>query len=209
MGFLWFKKKEDNFEDKWDELHSGLKNSFSNIKKDFDHVMKNIDHLHSRKDEHHTRIENLEKKLILLEEILEEFRKNKEKGVRSERSTIERVQSFNRSTSFMNVQMIKNLTPSQKQVVILLLNSKNPMSYKTIADQLEISIVTIRRHINDIKRAGVRIREKVSVKNRIKVFYLDDKLKEDLLKKGEKVIVREEKQDEEPEKPVKVRDYIG
>ncbi len=209
MGFLWFRKKEDDFEEKWDNLHSGLKNSFSNIKKDLEHVMKNIEHLHSKKDEHHSRLENVEKKLVLMEEILEELRKNHEKGVKNERSMIEHVQSFNRSTSFMNVQIIKNLTPAQKQVVILLLNSKNPMSYKMIADQIGISIVTIRRHINDIKRAGVKIREKVSVKNRIKVFYLDDKLREDLSKKSDKVIVRGEKEVEEPIKPSKVRDYIG
>jgi len=211
MGFLWFKKKEGDSEEKINQLHSSLKSSFSNIKRDFEHTMGHIDHLHSKKEEHHGRLTKIEERLILLEQMLHDI---KGKKIKVERSTIERVQSFNHSESFMNVQTVKNLTPSQKQVVFLLLQSKNPLNYQAIADQVGSNIVTVRRHINDIKRAGVGIKEKISVRNRSKVFYLDAELKEALKNKKVKVRVdsegnKGEKDSEEGLEVVSVRDYIG
>ncbi|MBU3940331.1 MAG: helix-turn-helix domain-containing protein [Nanoarchaeota archaeon] len=211
MGFLWFNKKGDGSEEKWDQLHKGLKASFSNIKRDFEHSMGHIDHLHSKKEEHHSRLTKIEERLVLLEQMLLDFRGKKSKV---ERSTIERVQSFNHSESFMNVQTIKNLTPSQKQVVFLLLQSKNPLNYQAIADKVGSNIVTVRRHINDIKRAGVKVKEKISVKNRSKVFYLNDELKKELRQKKVKVKVDSEgnmgeNSSEEGIEVVPVRDYIG
>ena len=211
MGFLWFNKKRDGQEEKWDQLHKGLRASFSNIKQDFDHSMGHIDHLHSKKEEHHSRLTKIEERLILLEQMLHDIKGKKDKV---QRSTIERVQSFNHSESFMNVQIVKNLTPSQKQVVFLLLNSKNPLNYQVIADQVGSSIVTVRRHINDIKRAGVEVKEKISVKNRSKVFYLDEELKGILNPKKSKVKVdsegnKGENNSERGIEVVPVRDYIG
>ena len=150
-------------------------------------------------------------RLILLEQMLHDIKGKKDKV---QRSTIERVQSFNHSESFMNVQIVKNLTPSQKQVVFLLLNSKNPLNYQVIADQVGSSIVTVRRHINDIKRAGVEVKEKISVKNRSKVFYLDEELKGILNPKKSKVKVdsegnKGENNSERGIEVVPVRDYIG
>jgi len=211
MGFLWFNKKRDGSEEKWDQLHKGLKASFSNIKRDFEHSMGHIDHLHSKKEEHHGRLTKIEERLVLLEQMLLDFRGKKTKV---ERSTIEHVQSFNHSESFMNVQIVKNLTPSQKQVVFLLLQSKNPLNYQAIANSVGSSIVTVRRHINDIKRSGVKVKEKISVKNRSKVFYLDNELKEELGQKKVKVKVdsegnKGENDSEEGIEVVPVRDYIG
>ncbi|MBU1245775.1 MAG: HTH domain-containing protein [Nanoarchaeota archaeon] len=211
MGFLWFKKKEGDSEEKINQLHSSLKSSFSNIKRDFEHSMGHIDHLHSKKEEHHGRLTKIEERLILLEQMLLDLKGKKSKVGRS---TIERVQSFNHSESFMNVQTIKNLTPSQKQVVFLLLQSKNPLNYQVIADKVGSSIVTVRRHINDIKRAGVEVKEKISVKNRSKVFYLNDELKEELGQKKVKGRVDSEgnmggNSSEEGIEVVPVRDYIG
>jgi predicted ArsR family transcriptional regulator len=86
----------------------------------------------------------------------------------------------------MNVQSLKNLTPAQKQILALMSYTNGPLCYDDMSKKLGLNIVTVRRHLNDIKRSGIKVEEKVSVRGRKKVFLLDKKTKNILLKQRKK-----------------------
>jgi chromosome segregation ATPase len=65
--FGWFKKRDDK---RVDELESSIKNSFQNMRTDMSHVSKWITHFKTKHEEHHTKIEDLHKRIELLEELL-------------------------------------------------------------------------------------------------------------------------------------------
>lgn len=175
---FWFFKKRGDLNKKFEQLKESLSYSFSNVKKD---IVLLKDELSLMKEDQNERILELETKVDLLASIIEGKPENK--FMLEEKGVIERVQSFNRSgQSFMNVQLIGNLTPAQKQVILLLLHENEAVDYKTIGKRLGINEITARRHINDIERSGVKINKKMSVKTKRKMFFLDDDLKNKLLK---------------------------
>ena len=79
----------------------------------------------------------------------------------------------------MNVQnqpLKDKLTPSQKRVLNLLDKTSIPLDYETIANELKLSIITVRRHINDIKKV-FEIKEMMDVDRGRKVFYIGKEAK--------------------------------
>ncbi|MBL7147307.1 MAG: HTH domain-containing protein [Nanoarchaeota archaeon] len=183
MVFWFLKKRDDNLK----EMHNKLHNSFTNLKGDIEGIISWINHFKNKHDYHDKKHEEVLKQI----ETLKQFMQNhiKEYHPEEERSIVhERVQSFNRSDqSFMNVQsedsINKKLTPSQKKVIHLLLISRMPLDYKIMAKELKVSVVTVKRHINDIKKIGFGIKEKVNVDTRSKVFYVENKIKKALIVK--------------------------
>lgn len=172
MSFWFFKKRED-IHGKVHKLERGVSDSFVNLKKDMDKISGWIDHFKNKHDHHDRRLNAIEQRLNELYEIINAD------NIDEHAEEIECVQSFNRSdASFMNVQSLENLTPAQKQVLILLSYAGGPLDYEAISAKLRLNIITIRRHINDLKRLGIPIIEKVSVRNRRKVFLLSKKVRE-------------------------------
>ncbi len=183
MSLFNFFKKREMAEEQFSEIHTILDSSFSRVKTDMEKVGKWIEHLDDHKDHHNKRLNELDHRLKILESKLIE---QNHTSVEDNHSKLERVQSFNRSVQpIMNVQKIDELTPAQKQVVGLLVYSEEPLSYNDISNKLKINIVTVRRHINDIKRAGFEIKERVSVKSRRKVFFVKDSVRNSILKTSE------------------------
>jgi len=83
----------------------------------------------------------------------------------------------------MNVQVLKDkMTPSQKNLLNLLRNASIPLDYEIIAKELGLSTVTVRRHMNDIKRL-FEIKEMRDVDRGRKVFYIDKEAKMTLKRK--------------------------
>ncbi len=177
---VWKIFRKDSFiEERISEVHTILESSFSKVKEDIDQVGEWIRHFDNYKDEQHKKFINFEERLRSIEQYIINSNENKNQTGHSEN---EHVQSFNRSIQpIMNVQKIDDLTPAQKQVVGILIYSGGPLSYEDISNKLKINVVTVRRHINDIKRAGFKIKEKVSVKNRRKMFMLDEDIKQTIL----------------------------
>src|SRR3989338_189718 len=179
MGFLFFGKKRDDAE--LEEMHKRVSESFSRVKKDIDKIGGWISHLDHHKKTHDSRIEELERRIIAVEHHL--------RGS----ATIERssIQSFNRdqsrsNQSFMNVQSLSDkITPKEKRVILCLLEAQMPLEYSEIAKKLEVSVITTRRHINDIKKSGFKIEEKMNTLTKRKVFYIDQRTKKALLAKSE------------------------
>jgi len=178
MVFWLFKKRSDY---KIKKIHNMMENSFSNIKKDIGSVSLWINHFKGKHKEHEDSFDKLIKEI-------EEIKKMVEKHMEEhhfERSigrsiAIERVQSFKHSNqSFMNVQnqpLKDKLTPSQKRVLNLLDKTSIPLDYETIANELKLSIITVRRHINDIKKV-FEIKEMMDVDRGRKVFYIGKEAK--------------------------------
>lgn len=183
MAFWFFKRKEEKDSK---EIEEKLKNSFKNIREDIGNLNDWVDHFKNKHEKHDGKFEHVLKRLEILEN---QFLGHvKDEGLHAEKEgDFERVQSFNRSNqSFMNVQSdnldiqldnLKNLTPAQKRILLLMMGSGGPLGYEEIANKLKLSIVTARRHVNDILRGGVPLRQKMSVKNRRKMFQIDPNLR--------------------------------
>src|SRR3989338_7405429 len=179
MGFLFFGKKRDDAE--LEEMHKRVSESFSRVKKDIDKIGGWISHLDHHKKTHDSRIEELERRILAVEHHL--------RGS----ATIERssVQSFNRvqsrsNQSFMNVQSLSDkITPKEKNVILCLLESDFPLEYSMLAKKLGISVITTRRHINDIKKSGFNIEERMDVNTKRKVFFIKNEIKRAILGKNE------------------------
>lgn len=171
-------------------LKSSLKDSFSNVKQDISSIGDWIKVFKEKDKTHEEKFKEIDGQIQVLQRLVEHQMAKNEDNL-NERSIVhERVQSFNRSDqSFMNVQkavgstksISKRLTPMQKKVVALLSIAKKPINYETIARELRINLVTVRRHINDIKRAGLDIKEKVSVDNKRKVFFIEEQTKQKII----------------------------
>ena len=186
MIFNFFRKRRD-FHARLDNLHNHLGDSFSKIKDDVKKLSSWINYFDSKTKEHDHKLNFILKKIELIENMLENKQENSE-DVIEDKQTIERIQSFNRSNqSFMNVQSLKNLTPAQKQILILLSYAGGPLGYDDMSKKLGLNVITVRRHLNDIKRVGIQIEEKVSVRGRKKVFLLDKRTKGMVLKQKVRV----------------------
>jgi len=170
MVWWLFSKKEDSNR-KVKDLHKSLERSFYHLKNDMSNVNEWILHFKDKHSKHENDFSEVFRRVKVMEQMMERLNdqiKKSNKNLDDEElehsTTIERVQSFERSdASFMNVQ-----------------------SDHSIAKQLKLNIVTIRRYINDMKRLGVPIKEKVSVKNRRKMIYVDQKLISELREKRTK-----------------------
>jgi len=180
MVFWFFKKKRD---DEIKNIHGIIEKSFSNVKKDMGNLSSWIHHFKGKHEEHNDSFDKLMNDIEYIKKIfenhVEEHHSEEERSI-----AIERVQSFNRSNqSFMNVQVLKDkLTPSQKKVINLLSKANIPLDYETIAKELKLSIITIRRHINDIKKV-FELKEMSDIDRGRKVFYIDKKTRMTLKRK--------------------------
>ncbi|MBI2110100.1 HTH domain-containing protein [Candidatus Woesearchaeota archaeon] len=194
----WLSKKDVDVEKKLGLMNTNLAVSFGNLKRDILAIKEWIDHFKAKEVDNDFRFRRLEETILELknsvisaDKLVGENPVYSEKLDARERSItpIERVQSFNRSDqSFMNVQSLENLpkfgvgqlerlTPAQKNLVALLLHAGGPLGYEEIAKKLGLNLVTVRRHLNDVLRAGVPVMAKMSVNTRRKMFYVSEILK--------------------------------
>lgn len=178
MGFWIFGNKK---EDRVKKIEDNLKGSFSNIKKDFGTIHEFISHFRKKHDDHDERFERIEKELEILQNLIVQTPSSDD-----ERSIVQsRSIAFNRSIEpFMNVQSLKNvITPAQKKVIHALSLAEIPLEYEDLAKELGLSIVTVRRHINDLKRMGFNVKEKVNIENGRKVFFIEKAVKRVIMRR--------------------------
>ena len=176
---LWFfgNKKEDRVK----KIEDNLKGSFSNIKKDFGTIHEFISHFKKKHDDHDERFERIERELEMMRNLIVQTPSSDD-----ERSIVQsRSIAFNRSNDpFMNVQSLKNMiTPAQKKVIHALSLAEIPLEYEDLAKELGLSIVTIRRHLNDLKRMGFDVKEKINIENGRKVFFIERAVKKAIMRR--------------------------
>jgi len=180
MGFWFFSRKKD---DEISKLKDNLRISFSNINQDVGLINEILNHFREKHSNYDKKFEHLERDIAEIRHLLE--KKDKIATGRSsfERSIVhERSRAFKRSNqSFMNVQSLKRLkeylTPAQKRVIQMLNLAEIPLEYEDIARELKLSVITVRRHINDIKKMGFQIKEKMNVDAGRKVFFIENVMK--------------------------------
>ena len=178
MAFWIFGNKK---EDKIKKIEGDLKNSFSNIKRDFSTVHEFLNHFRKKHDDHDKRFERIERELEMLQNLIAQTPSSDD-----ERSIVQsRSIAFNRSIDpFMNVQSLKNtITPAQKKVIHALSLAEIPLEYEDLAKELGLSIVTIRRHLNDLKRMGFDVKEKINIENGRKVFFIERAVKKAIMRR--------------------------
>ncbi|MEK6932972.1 MAG: HTH domain-containing protein [Nanoarchaeota archaeon] len=178
MAFWFFGDKK---EDKIKKIEGDLKNSFSNIKRDFSMVHEFLSHFRKKHDDHDERFERIERELEMLRNLIVQTPSSDD-----ERSIVQsRSIAFNRSIDpFMNVQSLKNtITPAQKKVIHALSLAEIPLEYEDLARELGLSIVTVRRHLNDLKRMGFDVKEKVNIENGRKVFFIEKTMKKVIMRR--------------------------
>ncbi len=178
MAFWFFGKEK---EDRVKKIEDNLKTSFSYIKNDISFVTKFLNNLTNKHQEHDEKFEKMDRQLKELREMVLSM------GVVDDGRSIvhERSIAINHSNqSFMNVQSLKNtITPAQKKVIHLLGLADVPLEYEDLAKELKLSVVTVRRHINDIKRMGFDVKEKMNVENGRKVFFIEKVVKREIMSK--------------------------
>lgn len=215
MGFLWFRKKEDNLDEKFKDLHFGLKNSFSNIKKDFEHVISRVDHLHSKKDEHHNKLDKLDKRLREIE-VFFEMMKEKEaefihkgalskQSVQTGRTGVVRtaVQTPVFQTGFLG--KLKSLTPTERNLVWSLVNTDLKLSYDDISVVIGKDKSTVRGLMNSVRRKYDDIVSEATEENGRKRFFIEEDIKSEVMRDFKHA----QKAKKNGKKMAQVRDYIG
>ena len=178
MTFWFFGNKK---EDRVKKIEDNLKGSFSNIKKDFGTIHEFISHFKKKHDDHDERFERIERELEMMRNLIVQTPSSDD-----ERSIVQsRSIAFNRSIDpFMNVQSLKNtITPAQKKVIHALSLAEIPLEYEDLAKELGLSIVTIRRHLNDLKRMGFDVKEKINIENGRKVFFIERAVKKAIMRR--------------------------
>jgi len=178
MGFWFFGEKK---EDKLKKIEGNLKHSFSKIRRDFDVVNKILGKFSGKHGSHESRLSKIEQELYLLRKLV-----SKLDDTDDERSIVhERSIAFNRSSQpFMNVQSLKsNITPAQKKVIHILGLAEVPLEYEDLAKELNLNVVTVRRHLNDLRRMGFDVKEKVNLENGRKVFFIEKAVKRVIMRK--------------------------
>ena len=178
MAFWFFGDKK---EDRIKKIEDNLKGSFLNIKKDFSAIHEFIGHFKYKHKDHDKRFEKVEKELEILRNLIVQTPSTDDgRSIVQSRSI-----AFNRSNqSFMNVQSLKNaITPAQKKVIHALSLAEIPLEYEDLAKELGLNVVTIRRHLNDLKRMGFNVTEKINIENGRKVFFIEKVIKKEIMRR--------------------------
>jgi len=206
MGFWFFIKKRD---DKWLNLHNKLSYSFSNIRRDIDNISKWLKYFEDHRKYHHSkiihahsRVDELERRLMLLENFVEELKKgdffvnfgqlskHKQTAVCPKRTSAH-VQTPVQTVVQTGVEgsieeMLRSLTMMERAVVWVLLNTDLKLTYDDLAAVLGKDKSTIRGQLNNIKRKSEDLISETLQKDGKKRFYI----KEDLKNKIKKTVVR-------------------
>ncbi len=201
MSFLDFLKKEDKHEKKLRVLNNNLDTSFSNIRKDMDNFGKWVMHLENHRNNHHSKIEDLEKRIYLLERMLENVKyakdfvqtpflsKHRQTAVRLKQPSVA-VQTpvqtdigsnFDKNPVELE-QLLRSLTVMERAVLWTLLNTDMKMSYDDLAILLGKDKSTLRGQINNIKRKSESLISEFTEISGKKRFYVEESVKKRVIK---------------------------
>ncbi len=148
----WLFKKRDNLEQKFDNLHNSLHDSFSNIKRDVDTVNKWLGHFKNRHHEHDQKLELLSQRISTIEEFLEDI-PDVWKGVQTAVQTggvSKQLQTDSRPNNCPKlskqlskqyeemtlIEKIRKLTIMERAVVWALVNTDLKLSYEDLGKAL-------------------------------------------------------------------------
>ena len=203
MGFWIFKKKGDS-DEKLSYLHSSLNESFSRIKEDMHGVGEWINHLNETKEHHHEKIRDLDIRLRVIEEFmndlmeqspLEEVSDDLSKQLSKQEQTAVRLNQTGGLSKRLSKQLSKqpnsiqtdleeslySLTTMERTVVWSLLNTDLLLNYEDLSRILGKDKSTVRGQINNIKRKIPWLIEEKSESNGSKRFNINEDKKREIL----------------------------
>lgn len=189
MPFWFFRKKENKINERFFEFNEKIDCSFSNVKNDIENIGKWINHFHDKHKGHESEFENIKFRVGNVEKTVEDIWTAVQTAVQTGRlSKQPQTDSRPKQMSVQeNLQNLRNLTVTERAVVWVLLNTDLKMSYEDLCMILGKDKSTLRGQINNIKQKSESLIEEYVERNGKKRFYIDEKLKNEiLLKVGQK-----------------------
>ncbi|MBL7101023.1 MAG: hypothetical protein ISS23_03660 [Nanoarchaeota archaeon] len=197
--FRFFKKrkKDEEIEEKFFNLHNSLHNSFSNIRKDMGSIGKWVSHLKNNHDNHNKKVELLDQRVKNIEEALKDLTGvwtrvqtavqteglSKQTQTDSRPNSCPSVSKQEKSSEKLTiVERLKKLTLMERAIVWTLLNTDLKLSYDDISITLGKDQSTLRGQINNIKVKSEGLIEEHMDKDGKKRFYINEKEKIRILK---------------------------
>lgn len=194
---FWIFKKRDDVDSRIDVVEDAVKESFKHIKKDisslsgwvkhfkdqhFDHHM-HIMNAHDKVDEVHERINELESTIKELSKQLEDVQtpvqiKQEQTVVRpNTRLDMFKQPSKQEKTAVQTDKFSKGLTPMERAIVSILLNTDMKLTYDDLSIALGRDKSTIRGQMNNIKQKRENLIVEVLEPTGRKRFYIEEKTK--------------------------------
>ncbi|UCD20773.1 MAG: hypothetical protein JSW08_03305 [archaeon] len=200
MGFLFFGKRGDKFKE--------IRDSFDAVKGDISHISGWIKHLHTKDKHFEEKFEHLMEEILQIKEDIDGIKnpalmlkhppkqevfkhkhlfKHKQTGVQSVQTPVQTLQK----TPFFN-EILSSLSPSERLIVWILLNSDMKLSCENVAALLGKQKNTVRGQINSIKQKGKELISEAIDGNK-KRYSISDEVRENLLKSFKKKVKRGKK----------------
>lgn len=188
MSFWFFGKKEDKIHEKISELNNKIEDSFFNVKGDMKNLGKWVTHFNDKHKGHEGELENMKFRLSSVEKTLEDIWTAVQTAVQTGRvSKQPQTDSRPKQLSVQkNLESLRSLTAMERVVVWSLLNTDLKMSYDDLCVVLGKDKSTLRGQINNIKQKNEGLINEYIEKDGKKRFYIDTKLKNEVLLKVSK-----------------------
>lgn len=189
MGFLWFGRKKKEQDDE------KIARSFESVKQDISKISVWIKHLNSKDKSHEDKIEGIYNEILEIRQDIDDIKRFVSFFDTRLASKVFRAKStaVDKHTAVEGVQtpvytavqtaFLRGLTISERVILWILLNSEQKLSCEDIAVLLAKDKSTIRSQINSIKQKNESWMSEFIEKNGKKRYYIEDKMKELLLKK--------------------------
>lgn len=189
--FFWLKKRDyDELDQKFERFHSALNKSFLNVKTDITHLVTKIEKLKNSHDIKNTEILKLHQRIDRLENlfndrsIIKDFDggvfgqvfRHKQPDVRLNQGVVV-IRTEERGDRWA-----RNLTPMERTILNILLNTDMKLSYEDLSVMLGRDKSTIRGQMNNMKQKNEGLLNENIEKTGKKRFYIEEKLKSEILK---------------------------
>jgi len=187
MVFKLFKKKRLEVDKKFSDINDSLKNSFSKIKEDMFSLSSHVENLHDYKKNHSELIENLDSRIKILENFIEDVLTNQAlvqtESLSKQTQTNVRPKRTSVLVQTEVLESLKRLTPMERSLVWALLNTDLKLSYSDLARILGKDESTVRGQVSNIKRKTDSLVLEKSENNGQKRFYIEERVKNKIMKK--------------------------
>lgn len=195
VWWLFRKKRDDDVNEKFVNLHDSLHSSFLNIKRDMTGINKWLDHFKSKHETHDKKFDLMNQRINNMEEVIEEMQDvwttvqtAVQTGGLSKQSQTDDRPNNRLSVSKQDeeelsmTKKLKKLTLMERAVVWALLNTDLKLSYEDLSVALGKDKSTLRGQINNIKTKSEGLIEEYPEKDGKKRFCISEKIKSEILK---------------------------
>jgi len=192
VWWLFRKKRDDDVNEKFVNLHESLHNSFSNIKRDMGGINRWLDHFKNKHENHDKKFDLLNQRINNIEEVIDGIQTAVQTGGLSKQVQTDNCPNICLSMSKQDEEdlpiskKLKKLTLMERAVVWALLNTDLKLSYEDLRVALGKDKSTLRGQINNIKSKSEGLIEEYPENDGTKRFCISEKIKREILKEVKK-----------------------